>query len=82
MRKADKKSGNLNFLEPSGPLQACNGTALPFLTFTFGRKKAAWHVEGLCMEGKVMLIWHREIEFRIRSSGCTVRLRRSVFLTS
>jgi hypothetical protein len=25
-----KKSGNLNFLEPSGPLQACNGTALPF----------------------------------------------------
>ena len=25
------KSGNLNFLEPSGPLQACNGTALPCL---------------------------------------------------
>ena len=24
------KSGNLNFLEPSGPLQACNGTAWPF----------------------------------------------------
>jgi hypothetical protein len=24
-----KKSGNLNFLEPSGPFQACNGTALP-----------------------------------------------------
>ena len=24
------KSGNLNFLEPSGPLQAFNGTALPF----------------------------------------------------
>ena len=40
MRKADNlrpscavvtKSGNLNFLEPSGPVQACNGTALPFL---------------------------------------------------
>ena len=38
MRKAENlptscavvtKSGNLNFLEPSGPLQACNGTALP-----------------------------------------------------
>jgi len=27
--------GNLNFLEPSGPLQACNGTALPLpLPFT------------------------------------------------
>ena len=25
------KSGNLNFLEPSGPLQACNGTALLLL---------------------------------------------------
>jgi hypothetical protein len=25
------KSGNLNFLEPSRPLRACNGTALPFL---------------------------------------------------
>ena len=24
------KYGNLNFLEPSGPFQACNGTALPF----------------------------------------------------
>jgi len=24
------KSGNLNFLETSGPLQACNGTALHF----------------------------------------------------
>ena len=40
MRKADNlqpscafvtKSGSLNFLEPSGPVQACNGTALPFL---------------------------------------------------
>jgi len=27
------KSGNLNFLEPSGPLQACNGTALLQLPF-------------------------------------------------
>jgi len=24
------KSVNLNFLEPSGSVQACNGTALPF----------------------------------------------------
>ena len=26
------ESGNLNFPEPSGPLQACNGTALPFIS--------------------------------------------------
>ena len=41
MRKADNltpscavvmKSGNLKFLEPSGPVRACNGTALPFLS--------------------------------------------------
>ena len=40
MRKADNqpsscavftKSGSLNFLEPSGPHGACNGTALPLL---------------------------------------------------
>ena len=33
MRKADTKSVSRNFLEPSGPVQACNGTALP-LPFT------------------------------------------------
>jgi len=27
-----KKSGGLNLLEPCGPVQACNGTALPFDT--------------------------------------------------
>ena len=41
MRKADNlppscavvtKSGNLNFLEPSGPVQARNGTALLYLS--------------------------------------------------
>jgi len=25
------KSGSLNLLEPSGPVQACNGIALPYL---------------------------------------------------
>jgi hypothetical protein len=29
------KSGNLNFLEPSGELQACNGTAFPLLRIHF-----------------------------------------------
>jgi hypothetical protein len=28
------KSGNRNFLEPSGSLQVCNGTALPFTWLT------------------------------------------------
>ena len=29
------KSGNLNLLEPSGPVQACNGIALPFTFYIF-----------------------------------------------
>ena len=42
MRKADNlppyhavvmKSGSLNFLEPSGPAQACYGRTLPFICF-------------------------------------------------
>jgi hypothetical protein len=32
------KSGNLNFLEPSGPLQACNGTACTLFIFL----QSAW----------------------------------------
>ena len=37
------KSGNLNFVEPSGPLQACNGTDLPFtFTVSFGSIKYSW----------------------------------------
>ena len=33
------KSGNLNFLEPSGSLQACNGTALPLLLSQYVNKQ-------------------------------------------
>jgi len=32
------KSRNLNFLEPSGPLQDCNGTALPFYGKSIGNQ--------------------------------------------
>jgi len=28
------KSGSLKLLETSGPVQACNGIALPYLTYT------------------------------------------------
>jgi hypothetical protein len=34
-------SGNLNFLEPSGPLQACNGTALTLLRINILRINCA-----------------------------------------
>jgi hypothetical protein len=35
------KSGSLSFLEPSGPLQACNGIALPILGITVQSKHGA-----------------------------------------
>ena len=35
------KSGNLNFMDPPGPLQACNGTALLTLLPTF-RPRRRW----------------------------------------
>jgi hypothetical protein len=44
------KSGNLNFLEPSGPLQAFNGTALPF--FKGGLKKYRGAGKSLARPGR------------------------------
>jgi len=41
-----KKSGSLNFLEPSGPVQACNGTALPF--FNNHKNWTSIHSAGFC----------------------------------
>ena len=31
-----KKSGGLHLLKPCGPVQACNGTALPFTYYVIG----------------------------------------------
>ena len=38
------KSGNLNFVEPSGPLQACNGAdlPLPLLKYQISKKSVQW----------------------------------------
>jgi len=44
------KSGSLKLLEPSGPVQACNGIALPFNVSQYGRK-------GVCLRSA---IWYRD----------------------
>ena len=44
------KSGNLNFLETSGPVQACNGTTLPLQICRTGcvcEIKTVWWSNGL-----------------------------------
>ena len=63
-----KKSGNLNFLEPSGTLRACNGTALPsyeaykresscIMQYLFGNLKERDHLEGVGLHGRIILKW-------------------------
>jgi hypothetical protein len=63
------KSGNLDFLEPSGPPQACNGTALPFFTSWISLKK----VFERCSRGKIvgydlvlcLLIFTEGLKYRV-----------------
>ena len=45
---AVKKSGNLNFLEPSGPVQVCNGTALHFSYYNNNKQYIKRHDESVC----------------------------------
>jgi hypothetical protein len=57
------KWGNLNFLEPSGPLQACNGTALhlPFyLRFNDAVSRSNYEVS---------MLSHRIINYKGRGTG-------------
>ena len=46
------KSGNLNLLEPSGPVQACNGIALPIIqsnSLTFWRRNYFFNFSTSCI---------------------------------
>jgi hypothetical protein len=56
-----KKSGNFNFLEPSGSPQARNGTALPFLLVVFPGGKCGRYVRtalplGYCFDDRQVLV--------------------------
>jgi len=64
------KSGNLNFLEPFGPLQACNGTALlthfrsmEFLLHLFLLKGTNTHIHS------VGLLWTSNLPVAETSTG-------------
>jgi hypothetical protein len=68
------KSGNLNFLEPCGPLQACNGTALllpyPFFHF-FSTKRVKCR---LCPD----TVNYLNVKFQRREQQFSVWVRESV----
>jgi hypothetical protein len=56
------KSGSLNLLDPSGPVQACNGVALPFyLKFCMGIMSFPLREEHRLFEGVSKQISKRNI---------------------
>jgi hypothetical protein len=61
------KSGKLNYLEPSGPLQACNGIALPLPFYLEVYIKTA--VPYLSLSGNYLLLLpNTEKKFKKRKS--------------
>jgi len=69
------KSGKLNFVEPSGPLQACNGTPLPFTRNALRRLR----VSQKSVEGRLhFAAWRETIRYfeskeRLGEITCVLR---------
>jgi len=63
------KSGNLNFLEPSGPLRACNGTALPLLLESRAVYELMWD-DMVQLDRPQMTMW------RMRIACCMPKARK------
>jgi hypothetical protein len=53
------KSGNINFLETFGPVQACNGTDLPFIHEEIKKKKKSGGISSSCLsfESSKITLW-------------------------
>jgi hypothetical protein len=72
------KSGNLNLLEPSGPLQACNGIALPFTEKTWQtiRRPTLGHVTFLRKHEKHLFVKFYIFHSVHYNSVCTISTNR------
>jgi len=74
------KSGNLNLLVPSGPVQVCNGIALPFLYALCNMQiayspKPHYYLSPLTHNGRWCPVWcHFRFSIRIRFEFCIVLL--------
>ena len=63
------KSGNLNFLEPSGPLQACNGTAA---AAAFAYDESCSQNSSIVLKGKMCHLVHEVYSFSTSVLRCAV----------
>jgi hypothetical protein len=64
------KSGNINFQDPSGPLQACNGTPFP-LTYEYSVQKFRSiysQIQGPSLD-EAMISWQGRLKFRTYNPG-------------
>ena len=74
------KSGNLNFLEPSGPLQAYNGTDLSFFPPFFHERRSAHQSHGfvtcdlLCIVSYMFVLTARD-RLRLKCDGTCAETR-------
>ena len=56
------KSGNLNHLEPSGPVQACNGIDLPF-RFILEKLK-----DNILVKKFTAFFWNPKVHYRVQNN--------------
>jgi hypothetical protein len=62
------KSGNLNFLEPSGPLQACKGIGLPFPYIYYMAKFRGSFWTAVILDYNCLIKHHSMMMYRVQ--GC------------
>ena len=59
------KSGNLNLLEPSGPVLACNGTDF----FYYDNQQKECKMDGICTKDRSDKILHNTLTGNVKEKG-------------